>query len=139
MMIERIALGALSLLGFLISVYFALTFHAQSTFLDRHLPRFCRIDSATCSTILGTPQASVFGIPNFDLGILFYTALLGSTILPGLWKQLHLMLFAGSSIAVATGFYLTYVLVFRLHVKCTLCFMSHAANFLIFIVLLITL
>ena len=135
-MIERVAVGLLSALGFLISAYFASVYHNLLPDADRYVPPFCRLGSGTCSTILETPQARLFGIPNADLGILYYTGLMGSALLSPLWKQLYLMLFLGSLVTVATGFYLTYVLVFRLHIHCSLCFMSHTVNFLIFLFLL---
>jgi len=138
-MIERIVIGLLSTAGFLISAYFALKYHRSSFAIDRYVPKSCRIEPATCTSVLETSQARLFGIPNFDLGLLYYTSLLVSAILPDLWKKLQLMLFFGSIVTVATGFYLSYVLVFRLHVHCTLCISSHAVNFLIFLALLATL
>ncbi len=138
-MIQRIIIGLLSLLGFLISLYLAAMYHKFVPSIAHHVPRFCRIEPATCSTVLVTPQARLFGVPNFDLGMLYYTSLLGSAILPSLWRQLYLMLFLGSVLAIATGFYLSYVLLFRLHIRCMLCFVSHAVNLLIFLILLATL
>jgi uncharacterized membrane protein len=138
-MIERIAIGLLSILGFLISLYFAAMYHKLALRVDRYVPNFCRIEPATCATVLETSQARLFGVPNFDLGMLYYTGLLGSAILPALWRQLHLMLFLGSIVTVATGFYLSYMLVFRLRIHCTLCFVSHAVNLLLFLFLLVTL
>lgn len=134
-MIIRIVIGLLSALGFLISAYFASIYHANVPFMRHSIPKFCRIESTTCSTLLQTPESRLFGVPNFDLGILFYTALLVSAVLPALWSQLHTMLILGSTVTVATGFYLSYVLVFRLHIPCTLCFASHVINLLIFILL----
>ena len=137
--IERITIGLLSILGFLISLYFAAMYHKFAPTVDRYVPNFCRIEPATCATILETSQARLLGVPNFDLGMLYYTGLLGSAILPALWRQLHLMLFLGSIVTVAVGLYLSYVLVFRLRIRCTLCFMSHSVNLLIFLLLLVTL
>jgi uncharacterized membrane protein len=137
-MIERVAIGLLSILGFLISLYFAAMYHTLALRVDRYIPNFCRIEPSTCTTVLETSQARLFGVPNFDLGMLYYTGLLGSAILPALWRQLHLMLFLGSIVTVATGFYLSYVLVFRLRIRCTLCFVSHAVNLLLFLFLLVT-
>ena len=135
-MIERFVIGVLAVLGLLISAYFAAVSHKVSPNIDRYVPRFCRPDSQTCATVLQTPQARLFGFPNVDLGLLYYASLLVSVILPTLWKQLEFTLFLGSIVTVTAGFYLTYVLVFQLHIGCTLCFASHAVNLLIFLFLL---
>ncbi len=81
----------------------------------------------------------MFGVPNVSLGILYYIGLLGSVLLPPLWNQLYTMLLLGSLVTVGTGFYLLYVLVFRVRINCTLCFAAHAVNLLIFILLVATL
>jgi uncharacterized membrane protein len=135
-MIERLAIGTLAVVGLVISAYFAAAYHKLEPNIDRFIPRFCRIEPATCTSVLQSPQARLFGLPNFDLGILYYTGLLGSAVLPMLWKQLFGVLFLGSIITVVTGFYLSYVLVFRLRIRCMLCFLSHAVNLLIFFFLL---
>jgi len=135
-MVGRIIIGILSLLGILISGYFASIYHNLLPDVNRFVPRFCRMESGACSSLLSTSQARLFGVPNFDLGVLYYAGLLGSAVLPSLWKQLHSMLFFGSIVAIMTGFYLTYVLVLRLRVHCILCFTIHAVNFLIFLTLL---
>jgi uncharacterized membrane protein len=138
-MIERVAIGALAVIGLLISAYFAAIYHKLAPSIDRFIPGFCRIEPATCTSVLQSPQARLFGIPNFDLGILYYTGLLGTSVLPTLWKQLFGVVFLGSIITVLTGFYLSYVLVFRLRIRCRLCFLSHAVNLLIFFFLMATL
>ena len=138
-MFERLVVGILSLVGLLISVYFAAIYHRVVPNIDRYVPQFCQLEPAACATVLETPQARLFGVPNFDLGILYYMSLLGSALLSALWKQLHLMLFLGSIVTVLAGFFLSYVLVFRLRIRCTLCFVSHAVNFLIFLFLLASL
>jgi uncharacterized membrane protein len=135
-MTERLVIGMLSVVGLLVSAYFAAVYHKLVANVDRFIPIFCRLDPSTCASLLETPQARLFGIPNFDLGILYYTGLLGTAILPVLWKQLHVILFLGSIVTVVTGLLLSYVLLFRLHIRCTLCFLSHAVNLLIFLFLL---
>jgi uncharacterized membrane protein len=135
-MVERFFIGVLSVFGLLISAYFAAVYHKVLPNIDRYVPRFCRPDSHTCATVLQTSQARLFGFPNVDLGLLYYASLLLSAILPTLWTQLQFMLLLGSIVTIVAGFYLAYVLVFQLHVLCTLCFASHAVNFLIFFFLL---
>jgi uncharacterized membrane protein len=138
-MFERLVIGILSVAGLLISAYFAAIYYKVVPAIDRYVPNFCRVEPATCATVLKAPEARLFGVPNFDLGMLYYTSLLASAALSVLWRQLHLMLFLGSIVTVVAGLYLSYVLVFRLRVRCTLCFLSHAVNFLVFLILVATL
>jgi uncharacterized membrane protein len=137
-MTVRIFIGLLSLAGLLISGYFAAVYHKLIPDVDRFVPQFCRLEPGACATVLETRQAKVFGVPNFDLGILFYTGLVVSVLLPDVWKELRTMLFFGSIVAVAMGFYLSYSLLFQLKVHCRLCYTSHAINFLIFFLILVT-
>jgi uncharacterized membrane protein len=137
-MTGRIIIGALSIIGLLISGYFAAVYHRLIPNADRFVPKFCRLEPGACATILETRQARLFGVPNFDLGVLFYTGLTVSALFPDAWKELRTMLFLGSMVAVAMGFYLSYSLLFRLRVHCRLCYTSHAINILIFLLLLVT-
>ena len=137
-MVERIFIGLLALAGFLISLYFTVVHRKPIPAIERYVPTVCRIDPATCASLLATPEARLFGIPNFHLGLLFYTGLIGSVLLSNVWRQLHLMLFLGSLVTVLMGGYLTYVLLVRWKVRCTLCLASHAINLLMFLLLLVT-
>jgi uncharacterized membrane protein len=138
-MLERTVVGVLAFGGFLISFYFAQVNRKPNTAIERFVPALCRLDKTTCGSLLSTPEAQLFGIPNFHLGLLFYTALIGSALLPALWHQLHLMLFFGSLVTIGAGVYLTYILLIRLKIRCTLCLASHAINLLIFVALLASL
>ncbi len=135
-MLERATIGILAVPGLLISGYFAAVYHKLVPDADRYIPGFCRIDPGACAMVLETSQARLFGVPNFDLGILFYIGLLGSALLSNVWSELHTMLFMGSIVTVVMGFYLSYVLIFKLRVPCRLCFASHAINLLIFVLFL---
>ncbi len=136
---ERLFIGMLAFLGWVISAYFAAVYHNLVRDANKFVPRFCRMGPATCASILDSPKARLFGVPNFDLGILFYTGLLGAAFAPSLWLQLQSLLFMGSIVTVLMGFYLSYVLVFQLKTRCGLCFTSHGINLLIFLLLLATL
>lgn len=135
-MIERILIALLAVVGALIAASFSSVYHKFALPINRAIPRFCRLESKTCQRIVDTPQARLFGIPNSDLGIVYYLGLFGSSLISSSWAQLHWMLVGASAVTVVTGFYLTYVLVFRLRTPCRLCFISHAVNFLIFLLLL---
>jgi uncharacterized membrane protein len=136
-MVERVLIGVLSAAGFLISLYFAMAGRNKPAIVDRCIPRSCRIGPTTCGTLLEAREARVFGIANFHLGMIWYVGLLGSAVQLNLWIEMHLMLFSGSLIAVITGFYLSYILIFRVRIRCVLCFISHGINLMIFLVLLI--
>jgi uncharacterized membrane protein len=136
-MVERVLIGGLSAAGFLISLYFTMADRDKLAIVDRYVPRLCRIGPDTCGTLLETREARFFGIPNFHLGMIWYIGLSGSVVQPNLWIEMHLMLFFGSLVAVITGFYLSYILIFRVRIRCLLCFISHGINLMIFLVLLI--
>lgn len=73
------------------------------------------------------------GIPNWLLGVSYYTFMLLNAINP----LPHSLLLASSFLALVLAIYLFSVLVFRLHIACPLCFASQAINLLIFLSLLL--
>jgi uncharacterized membrane protein len=136
-MLVRVLIGFLSVIGFLISAYFSSTYHKVVPVFHRFFPEFCRLDSSSCATLLASSESRLFGVPNFDLGLLYYCSLAISAILPEIWRQLHTVFLLGAIVTVAAGFYLSFVLVFRYHIRCTLCFTCHAINLVIFLLVLI--
>ncbi len=136
-MLVRFTIGILSFAGLLSSSYFAAVYHRWTPDAGRFVPKFCRMEQGECLTLLETRQARVFGVPNFDQGILFYVSLVVAAVLPDVWLQLRTMLFFGATVAVLTGFYLTYVLLVRLKVPCALCFISHVINLLLLLCILV--
>ncbi|HEY6952691.1 MAG TPA: vitamin K epoxide reductase family protein [Bacteroidota bacterium] len=135
-MLSRILVAVFSCAGLLISLYFTIVYYKPAAGIDRYVPSFCRIEPESCASLLGTRQARLYGMPNFVLGLLFYTGLVGSALSGILWKQLHLLLVLGSLVSVATGIYLTDVLIVRLKIHCTLCLASHAINLALCLILL---
>jgi uncharacterized membrane protein len=77
----------------------------------------------------------VFGIPNFSLGLVFYLALIVAVVLPELLEKAYLLLVAAAGLAAATSLFLSYALLFRLKARCVLCFICHALNLLIVLLL----
>ena len=134
-----ILLGGLAIGGMLISSYFTAVAYGWIRSDIRWIPAFCRMDEQTCATIVFTPQARVFGLPNSVLGQAFYlTILLGA----GLgWidgpDPLPVVFVVASGLTVAVGVYLSYSLLFVLRVACPLCFTSHGINLVIFGLLLL--
>jgi uncharacterized membrane protein len=138
---------ALSLAGLVISLYFILAFYGRVKH-SRWVPEIlCAREGSTCVTVMRTPYARVFGVPNSLLGITYYLAVIleiGSGLfVPNrfhggcefIWP--HQNILPASFITVVLGFYLVYALRRKLHVNCPLCYIAHAINLAIFVLLLI--
>ena len=126
----------LSLIGFLISSYFTAVSYRWIRPDEKWIPTFCRLGERTCATIVFTPRACVFGLPNSVLGQVFYAALVIGA-LTGRFEGGPLTLYLlASLVTVVLGAYLTYSLLFLTRVPCKLCFTSHFINLVIFIMLL---
>lgn len=123
--------------GLLVSTYFTAVAYRWIRPDARWIPRFCRMGERTCASIVFTPRARVFGLPNSVLGQLFYLALLAGAPL-GLLGQpaLFLLYLGGSLLTVVLAVYLTYSLLFITRVPCVLCFTSHGINTVICLLLL---
>ena len=128
----------LSSIGFAISSYFtAINYHwVQAD--ENWIPKFCRMKEQTCASIVFTPRARVFGIPNSLLGQVFYLSLIISVVLGYITHPVLFPLLLGASLTtVGLGAYLSYSLLFITRIPCTLCFTSHIINAVIFGLLLL--
>ncbi|MDA2933983.1 hypothetical protein MYX82_06535 [Acidobacteria bacterium AH-259-D05] len=129
----------LSALSFLIASYFTAVAYRWVDPDAAWIPSFCRMGERTCSSIVFTPRARVFGIPNSVLGQIFYTAIIMGILGDFLFaKPLFYFYLTGSLLTVLLGVFLTYSLLFLTRVPCKLCFTSHGINLAIFILLLIS-
>ena len=133
-----IALIFLSVIGLVISSYFTAVAYRWVQADARWIPAFCRMDERTCASIVFTPQARVFALPNSVLGQLFYVALIAGTFFnwitaPELIATIYV---AASTSTVILGIYLSYALLFINRVACPLCFTSHGINLMIFLILM---
>ena len=131
-------LVVLSLAGFIISSYFTAVAYRWVQPDAAWIPSFCRMGEKTCATIVFTPRARVFGVPNSVLAQLFYPFIAAGTVEGFLFTFpiFHLSLLA-SLVTVLLGLFLTYSLLFLTRVPCVLCFTSHGINFIIFVLLLL--
>ena len=116
------SLVGLSALGLALSFYFSLAYYGR---LARGAlsPALCREEERSCRTILRTPYARLFGVPNALLGIGFYllTGLVGALLLSGsLPGWLGRVSLAASAGTVLTAPYLVWALRVRLQVWCGL-------------------
>ena len=130
-------LVGLCVVGFGIASYFTGVAYHWVRPDTRWIPAVCRMGEQTCATIVFTPRARVFGVPNSVLGQLFYPLLAVVAVTGGLNEPLiRLVLLGASGVTVLLGAYLTYSLLFVTRVNCVLCFTSHALNVVVFVILL---
>jgi uncharacterized membrane protein len=129
-MLVGIALTLLSVLGFLISLYFTLVYYQRIPANYFLVPRVCRMNESTCQTVLSTREARVFGVPNFILGLAYYTLviLVGVLLMLGSEASWFRILFCFSLVTVLLAGYLSYSLLIKIRIACPLCFTSHAIN-----------
>jgi uncharacterized membrane protein len=121
-----------SLVGSFISLYFTLVYYQRIPANCYLVPRICRMNEATCQTVLSTRDARVFGFPNSLLGFVYYAIVFFITVIGG-WQSEHLVLWVFlliSILVVLLSVYLSYSLLFRIKIACPLCFVSHGINVL---------
>lgn len=123
--------------GFLIASYFTAVRYRWVEPEAAWVPQFCRLGEETCASIVFTPRAAVFGLPNSVFGQLYYAALLVGSAAGVLgdepWKWGYL---AAAIVTVGLGTFLTHSLLFVTRVPCKLCFASHAVNLALLVLLL---
>jgi len=146
--ILRLFIVLLSLAGLADSLYFTFAYYGRIR-KARWVPEIlCAREGSSCVTVVRTPYARVFGIPNSLLGILYYAALLiwigfvprhmnfsGQAFRP--FETLGLWLLGASLLTVMLGFYLVYALRRVLGVHCPLCYAAHALNVALFVLLIL--
>ncbi len=131
-----ILIAALAALGLLISSYFTAIAYRWVKPDANWIPSFCRMGEQTCASIVFTPRARVFGLPNSLLGQVFYVALMVAVVGDFLFTEpLVYVYLLASLVTVFLGMYLTYSLLFITRVACKLCFTSHGINLVIFVLL----
>ena len=134
----NVALLLCASVGFAISTYFTAVAYRWIRPDAGWIPTFCRMGERTCASIVFTPRARVFGLPNSLLGQFFYFALLLGTPLGVLETPIFYRLsLVASLVTVGLGLYLSYSLLFVTRVRCPLCFTSHGLNAVIFALLLL--
>ena len=119
----------LAITGLAISSYFTAISYRWLRPDARWIPHVCRMDEQTCASVIFTPSARVFGMPNSLLGQAYYLALLiatASDLLDHTYVWRALVLASAGSVCLAA--YLTYSLLFVLRSPCPLCFTSHGIN-----------
>jgi uncharacterized membrane protein len=140
----------LSLGGLADALYFTFAYYGRVK-RSRWVPQIlCAREGSSCVTVVQTPYARVFGVPNSLLGIIYYVLLivwgLGSPW-PDFWFvgwnrslvdfSFFDFLILASIITIGLGFYLIYALRRKLHVDCPLCYTAHAINAALLVLLVL--
>ena len=147
-MILRLSIVLLSLAGLADALYFTFAYYGRIR-KARWVPEiFCAREGSSCVTVVRTPYARVFGLPNSVLGIVYYVLLVvwivfsphhlsvsGHVLRP--FEALGLVLLGASLCTVVLGFYLIYALRRILYTDCPLCYAAHAINIILFVLLIL--
>ena len=119
----------LSSLGFLIASYFTAIAYRWIDPQAAYLPQFCRMGEKTCASVVFTPRARIFGIPNSVLAQIYYVLLMVALWGGLLWRPpFYAIVLAAATLTVLLGIYLSYSLLFLTRIPCKLCFAGHAIN-----------
>jgi uncharacterized membrane protein len=149
-LIIRILIVLLSLVGLANALYFTFAYYGRIK-KARWVPElFCAREGSSCVTVVQTPYARVFGVPNSLLGIIYYVAMISGAVAGwsfGISLIIHftyfvlpfglVLLFLASAVTVVLGFYLIYALRRKLHTHCPMCYLGHAINATLFILLIV--
>ncbi len=141
----------LSIAGLADAFYFTFAYYGRVRKL-RWIPIvLCAREGSSCVTVVKTPYARVFGVPNSLLGIFYYVFLMywATAGMPvgfevALGDRYRLIriawpLITASALTVIVGFYLVYALRRKLYVNCPLCYAAHVINLALFVLLILSL
>ena len=127
---SSLVIFVLSAVGLWISIYFTGVYYRWFQPNVFWIPQVCQLKEESCMTVLGTPRAKLFGVPNSAFGIAMYAYLILNLWVPFPWVIAFVVLV----LAVLRSIYLAYSLIFVTKIPCPLCFTSHVIN----LVLLLT-
>jgi uncharacterized membrane protein len=144
----RPSIALLSLAGLANALYFTLAYYGRIR-KARWVPGIlCAREDSSCVTVVRTPYARVFGVPNSLLGVVYYVLLMiwimfvprhvsisGHVLRPS--ETLGLLLLGVSLSSVVLSFYLIYALRRILHTHCPLCYAAHGINIVLFVLLIL--
>ncbi len=137
---------ALAAVGLYIAAYFTLVYYGVLEANTSLMPKVCRLETGTCQTVLSTPFARVFGVPNSLLGVAYYIVVI--VLVATGWIHPSRGIFVGNvgldlGIAVVVvawftvllGTFLAYSLFFIIKIPCPLCLAAHTINLALAILL----
>ncbi len=124
-----VAVGGLAVVGLVISAYFTAVVYRWMRPDPAWIPTVCQLEEQTCASVVFTPRARIFGLPNSVLGLAYYTVLLIGVSTGAMWASpWHGLFVAAATGTVVLAAYLAYSLIWVLQVPCRLCFVSHLIN-----------
>lgn len=127
----------LSLVGLINATYFTLAFYGWIE-ASRLVPRpLCRTDESGCLSVIRTPYARIFGLPNSLLGMGFYLAVMAGLPFMSAHSALRMALLAAGGLVFLVGIYLIYALRVRLRASCPLCYVAHGVNTAILVLMIL--
>ena len=130
-MIEGAVL-VLAVFGMILSGFLMLVATGAVSGQSVKLPKVCRISEHSCSAVLKSPDARLFGLPNVLVGLGYYGALIVLAVEGNALMDLMGFLVLLGAFTVVTGIYLTLRLVLVHRVQCAVCLSTHIINLLLF-------
>jgi uncharacterized membrane protein len=132
----RILVAVLALAGLADAFYFTFAYYGRIK-KARWVPEIlCAREGSNCVTVVQTPYARVFGVPNSLLGIVYYLLLIVWALTASGASVIGWAMIAASAGTVILGFYLIYSLRRRLYTDCPLCYAAHAINAALLVLLI---
>jgi uncharacterized membrane protein len=135
-----LVLVAAAFVGFLDALYFVLVSYRWMRPDPKWMPPVCRMDEGSCARIVDTRYGRVFGLPNGVFGVAWYILLAAAGVHWAINGDLSycVLWLVGAAGVLALTLFLAWALIFRLHVVCRLCFLAHALNLAILVLIATT-
>ena len=134
----RVPVAILALAGLADALYFTFAYYGRIK-KARWVPQIlCAREGSNCLTVVQTPYARVFGVPNSLLVIAYYLLLILWAMAAPRIPAVGWALIAASAGTVILGFYLIYSLRRKLYVDCPLCYAAHAINAVLLVLLILS-
>ena len=133
----RVLAALLALAGLADAFYFTFAYYGRIK-KARWVPEIlCAREGSNCVTVVQTPYARVFGVPNSLLGVVYYLLLILWAVTTPRARAVGWALIAASAGTVVLGFYLIYSLWRKLYIDCPLCYAAHAINGVLLVLLIL--
>ncbi len=135
-MVVRLLILVLAFVGLVDALYFTLAYYGRVR-KARWVPEvLCAREGSSCVTVVQTPYARVFGVPNSLLGVIYYLLVIARALAGRpVWEVLDFFLVLASATTVVLGFYLIYALRRKLFTDCPLCYTAHGINLILLVLL----
>ena len=133
----RALVAVLALAGLADAFYFTFAYYGRIK-KARWVPEIlCAREGSNCVTVVQTPYARVFGVPNSLPGAVYYLLLILWAAAAPRVAAVEWALIAASAGTVILGFYLIYSLRRKLYIDCPLCYAAHAINAVLLLLLIL--